>query len=82
EELLIDFQEIVGEHSGENMAEVVWSTIERYGLEDKIFTFAMDNATNNDTLVDAIETKCSVRGIYFDVSAARIRCLPHTIHLA
>ncbi|KAJ6524012.1 hypothetical protein B0H19DRAFT_881884, partial [Mycena capillaripes] len=30
EELLIDFQELIGEHSGENMAEVVWKTLDDY----------------------------------------------------
>jgi hypothetical protein len=34
EELLIDFRELVGEHSGENMAEAVWETLKRYGLEN------------------------------------------------
>ncbi|KAF8144809.1 hypothetical protein K438DRAFT_1425303, partial [Mycena galopus ATCC 62051] len=33
EELLIDFREMVGEHSGENMAEEVWNSVEMYGLE-------------------------------------------------
>ncbi|KAJ6574030.1 hypothetical protein B0H10DRAFT_1670719, partial [Mycena sp. CBHHK59/15] len=32
EELLIDFQELIGEHSGENMADVVWKTLKDYGL--------------------------------------------------
>ena len=32
EELLIDFQELIGEHSGENMAEAIWATLELYGL--------------------------------------------------
>ena len=27
EELLIDFRELIGEHSGENMAAVLWSTV-------------------------------------------------------
>lgn len=36
EELLIDFQEIIGDHSGENMAEVVWKTLELYGLKAKV----------------------------------------------
>lgn len=36
EELLIDFREMVGEHSGENMAEEVWNCIEIYGLEEKV----------------------------------------------
>ncbi|KAJ7725281.1 hypothetical protein DFH07DRAFT_722948, partial [Mycena maculata] len=32
EELLIDFQELIGVHSGDNMADIVWATLERYGL--------------------------------------------------
>ena len=32
EEILIDFHEIVGPHSGENMADIVWSTLELYGI--------------------------------------------------
>ena len=32
EELLIDFRELIGTHSGENMVEAVWSTIVLYGL--------------------------------------------------
>ncbi|KAE9389813.1 hypothetical protein BT96DRAFT_755555, partial [Gymnopus androsaceus JB14] len=32
EEILIDFQELLGEHSGENMADVVWNTLKKYGL--------------------------------------------------
>ncbi|KAJ6589774.1 hypothetical protein B0H10DRAFT_1825384, partial [Mycena sp. CBHHK59/15] len=33
EEMLIDFRELVGEHSGENMAEAVWTTLKIYGIE-------------------------------------------------
>ena len=36
EEVILDFREIVGEHSGENLAEVVWQTIAAYGLENKV----------------------------------------------
>ncbi|KAI0276554.1 hypothetical protein BC826DRAFT_880705, partial [Russula brevipes] len=32
EELLIDFQELIGEHSGENMAKAIWVIMELYGL--------------------------------------------------
>ena len=39
EELLIDFRELIGEHSGENMAEAVWETLKRYGLEKRARTF-------------------------------------------
>jgi hypothetical protein len=36
EEMLIDFREMVGKHSGENMAEEVWNCIEMYGLKEKV----------------------------------------------
>jgi hypothetical protein len=36
EELLIDFRELIGPHSGENMAEAVWATMELYGLVGKV----------------------------------------------
>ena len=36
EEIVLDFQELVGEHSGKNLAEAVWQTIELYGLQHKV----------------------------------------------
>lgn len=36
EEILIDFREIVGQHSGENLAEGVWETLQMYGLLKKV----------------------------------------------
>ena len=32
EELLIDFCELVGEHSGDNMAEVIWESLVCFGI--------------------------------------------------
>ena len=36
EELLIDFQELIGEHTGENMAEAIWETLTRYDIQDRV----------------------------------------------
>ena len=36
EEALIDFQELIGEHSGENMAEAVWRTLKMYSIESQV----------------------------------------------
>jgi len=36
EEVLIDFREIIGEHSGENLAHAVWETLELYGLQGRV----------------------------------------------
>jgi hypothetical protein len=42
EELLIDFQELQGEHSGENMAEALWETLKQYDCYDFTFTLQTD----------------------------------------
>jgi hypothetical protein len=36
EELLIDFRELEGEHSGANMAEATWETLTCYGIENRV----------------------------------------------
>ncbi|KAF8145485.1 hypothetical protein K438DRAFT_1517231, partial [Mycena galopus ATCC 62051] len=66
----------------ENMAELVWNTLDIYGLTGRVIAFMMDNATNNDTLVAAIQRKCIANGIKFSASDSRLRCMPHTVHLA
>ena len=43
EELLIDFRELMGAHSGENMAAVVWSTLELYGIESKVCQLSFEH---------------------------------------
>jgi hypothetical protein len=35
-EILIDFREIIGPHTGENMAECVWQTMSYYHMIDKV----------------------------------------------
>ncbi|KAF8071964.1 hypothetical protein FPV67DRAFT_1560685 [Lyophyllum atratum] len=64
------------------MADIVWSTLELYGIQNKIMAIMMDNASNNDTMMDAIEARCLDVGIDFSATQARMRCMPHTIHLA
>ncbi|KAJ7171891.1 hypothetical protein C8R43DRAFT_944431 [Mycena crocata] len=66
EECLIDFHELIGAHSGENMADVVWDTVTKFGLCNRIIVFVMDNTTNNDTLVEAFKRKCHELNIAFE----------------
>ncbi|KAJ7348857.1 hypothetical protein DFH08DRAFT_629934, partial [Mycena albidolilacea] len=48
----------------------------------QITAFVMDNATNNDTMLKSIESRCRVKGIPFSATRSRLRCMPHTVHLA
>ncbi|TRM57541.1 hypothetical protein BD626DRAFT_411792, partial [Schizophyllum amplum] len=66
----------------ENMAEAVWETLVMYGIEAKLMVVMADNATNNDTLVDALAERLHAAGIHFVAKDARGRCMPHTVHLS
>ena len=48
----------------------------------QIFAFMLDNASNNDTMVDEIERRAQAQGIILNAKWGRLRCMPHTIHLA
>jgi len=48
----------------------------------QIMAIMMDNASNNDTMMEAIESRCHEAGIEFSAQKSRMHCMPHTIHLA
>ena len=97
EELLIDFCEMDGAHTGANMAEATWDTLTRFGLENwvsevkiscmyfmltaQIMAFMTDNASNNNTLVEGVVELAKNQGIHLNATQIRLRCMPHTVHL-
>lgn len=82
EECLVDFRELIGEHSGKNMAITVHKTIESLGLKGRIQSIVSDNASNNDRMMSELEDLFFNQGIIFKAAHARGRCLPHIVHLA
>ena len=48
----------------------------------QIMAFMTDNATNNDTLIDGIVERAKRQGISLNGDWIRLRCMPHTVHLA
>ncbi|KAF8813551.1 hypothetical protein BYT27DRAFT_7084271, partial [Phlegmacium glaucopus] len=65
-----------------NMAAIVWSMLELYKIENKIIAIMMDNASNNNTMIQCIKTCCHKAGIKFQADHAQMWCMPHTIHFA
>ncbi|KAF8507987.1 hypothetical protein JB92DRAFT_2733743, partial [Gautieria morchelliformis] len=66
----------------ENMALSLWKTLELYGLKGQIQAIVADNASNNDTMMEALGMLCAKEGILFSACEAWMRCIPHTVHLA
>ncbi|KAG2064242.1 hypothetical protein BDR04DRAFT_954551, partial [Suillus decipiens] len=65
-----------------NLAEVVWNTLELCGLKNWVMAVVCDNASNNDTLLQALGEKCANEGINLSHKDSCIHCLPHIVHLA
>ena len=74
---VIAFRYIPGKHSGANMALVLESILKEYKIEDRILSITMDNASNNDKLLDELIKK----GIIVDAEQ-HIRCFAHIVNLA
>ncbi|KAJ5100906.1 hypothetical protein N7456_006958 [Penicillium angulare] len=53
-EELLEFTEISGPHSGENLAEIVFKLLEELDIAPKLLTITGDNASNNGTLCDSL----------------------------
>ena len=54
---VLALQELNGEHTGQNQAESIMEVINDYGIASKVGYFMMDNASNNDTMIEALSTR-------------------------
>ncbi|KAI1874248.1 uncharacterized protein JN550_002827 [Neoarthrinium moseri] len=68
---------LIKRHTGQDLADEVSSIIEYFEIADVVGYFTLDNATNNDTCIEALS-----KVYLFKPDERRIRCAPHTINLA
>ena len=90
-ERVLEFSELAGSHSGENMAETLQKMLIELRIEDKLLTITADNASNNETLASELylnlleeynseDSKVS-RRLRFQGIDSYIRCLAHVLNL-
>lgn len=79
--LVIAMKELIGAHSGQNMAEVTADVLEDYGITSRVGYIMSDNVYANDTYVRHLSTLLEARGLCFDPSQRRLRCQGHIINL-
>ncbi|CAE6431808.1 unnamed protein product [Rhizoctonia solani] len=84
QETLLDFVELRGAHSGENMADLVGKTLTDLGIVNQVVSLVSDSASNNGTLVRHLSNQLrrSSPESRWDGTKGHIRCLAHVIHLA
>jgi hypothetical protein len=76
-DLPIALSQLMGAHSGDNMADIVYSTLQKSDVTSCIISyFVLDNATNNDTTITSLALK-----IGFNATHRRLRCGPYTLNI-
>ncbi|KAG9096989.1 hypothetical protein FS749_007324 [Ceratobasidium sp. UAMH 11750] len=81
-EHLVAFRKIDGQHTGANVGHVLFSVLDEISMIGKIGHITMDNASNNNTLMDELEREFAARSLPFDAEENRVCCFPHVINLA
>ncbi|KAJ5300165.1 hypothetical protein N7508_007408 [Penicillium antarcticum] len=88
-ERLLEFAELQGIHSGENLSIAVENMLIELGLEDKLISITGDNASNNEAMASELFFSLSDRpGVKEAMPAplnrgldSYIRCLAHVLNL-
>ena len=89
-EAVLEFVEVEGAKTGENMGAIVLNLLKELNIETKLLSITGDNASNNETLVDAVEN--GLRDQFppsdnhtntprFQGQESYIRCLAHVLNL-
>jgi hypothetical protein len=82
QKFLLCFEAIQGEHSGENLANVLLKCLTDFNLQSKTLCITTDNASNNDTMIATLEEKLGeVEDNIFTSSWCHVRCLAHVINI-
>lgn len=80
--LLIGLEPLSGPHSGENLCKVFVNVCNEFGILSKIQAITTDNAANNMTFLQHLETTCQEQSIPFQAENRHVRCLAHVMNLA
>lgn len=80
--MLLSLQEPIGQHTGENLSCVVLTMLNEYNIRNRLGHFVMDNASNNDTMMEYISADLEADGIDYSPHKNCLRCNGHIVNLA
>lgn len=79
---IISFNEPSPPHSGDVIADAISETLVKWGIEDKVGTITLDNATNNDKAAGILKLSFELRNkLHFLGFFFHIRCCAHILNL-
>ena len=69
-------------HTGIALSEKIFSLLSDWGIEEKIFSITLDNASSNDVSVDALQVQLNLRGLLsYNGEFFHLRCCAHILNL-
>ncbi|KAF7152618.1 hypothetical protein RHSIM_Rhsim01G0147200 [Rhododendron simsii] len=79
---LLNFSYMPPPHSGVALKEKVYDLLGKWGIENKLFSFTLDNASANDVLVDLLKNHLNLNNALVDEgSCFHVRCCAHILNL-
>ncbi|GJX11554.1 zinc finger BED domain-containing protein RICESLEEPER 2-like protein [Tanacetum coccineum] len=78
---VLNFRVIPPPHTGSLLAECVITFLREWGIENKVFTITLDNATNNNGLVDCLKDQLSYDALVCNGEFIHVRCCAHVLNL-
>lgn len=81
-EVLLGFEPLSGTHSGVNLGENVLQILQKHQITDRVLAVTSDNASNNKTLVTAVNDSIRELQLKTDSTIIQVPCLAHVIQLS
>lgn len=83
---ILSFCEMKSPHTGEAIADKMFESLKDWGLEKKVFSITLDNATNNNSMLKILKGKLQMisgsgGGLLCDGEYMHVRCCAHILNL-
>ncbi|KAH9622796.1 hypothetical protein KSS87_021221 [Heliosperma pusillum] len=79
---VLNFCHIETPHTGYEMYSVVSNLLKKWGIESKIFSITLDNASSNDKMQDYLKDSLNDRGLLLSEGQyLHVRCAAHVLNL-
>nr|KYP61442.1 Putative AC transposase [Cajanus cajan] len=80
---MLNFSHFPPPHSGREMAKIIYGFLEDWGIETKIFSLTLDNASSNDKMQDYLKERLLLQndGLLCGGEFFHIRCVAHILNL-
>ena len=80
---MLNFSHFPPPHSGREMTKFIYGFLEEWGIEQKIFSLTLDNASSNDKMQDYLKERplLHTNGLVSGGRFFHIRCCAHILNL-